>query len=398
MSRLTDTLILAAPLPSKGYAALTDGQRLFLRVTPDGGRYWRLKFVAAGGKESQASLGKYPEVSIEQARTLADAIREQAAKGRNPVREKRQAKEQADDIRALTFGRVAQEWLDHLSDRQERTRLKHQGEIDKLSKLHNLPLTEIKPSQVREILRAIEATGKAETAKRVGQTASNIFGFAAGAHDIVHNPARDRKGWLKPVKAEHHAGITDPAQLSLLVRMVYGFESLSKPTVNNALRLTLHTGARQGELCSMEWAEVNFDTATWLAQPKAKSKLKAPHVVPLSRQSLAILAAQKAHSGQGRYVFPHAVRDGRHMSTEAVGAALGALGYTSAEQTPHGFRTTAATLLREVLRYDSELVERQLSHKVGNAVAGAYDRSQRIAERRDMMQAWSDYLESMLAV
>src|ERR1700733_7848325 len=399
MSKLTDAIIMAAPLPSSGYKALTDGQRLFLRITPDGSRFWRLKYVAHG-KESQASLGKNPTVFIAQAR-LADAMRSEVSAGKNPIREKRDIKEAIQDAKSLTFGRVAQEWLAYATTPTgepwgDRTREKHTGENEKLKRVRGLPIVDVTSAQVMGIVQAIERSGKGETAKRVGQSASNVFSFAGARYQTGHNPAKDRKFWLRAVKPEHHGAITNPDELAVLVGLIDGgWGGVGSPTVNNAMRFLLRTFPRQGELCSMEWAEVDFKTCTWLAQPKAKSKLKAPHVVPLARQTVAILAAQKAISGGGRYVWPHATRDGRHMSTGTVAAALGTMGYTPDQHTAHGFRTTAATLLREALRYDSELVERQLSHKVGNAVAGAYDRSQRIDERRLMMQAWADYIEKL---
>ena len=397
---LTDSMVLSEPLPEKGYRALTDGRRLFLRITPEGARSWRLKYVV-GKKESQASLGKYPDVSIAQARALADEIRRQAANGKNPVRDKRDEREAIADAKALTFGVVAREWLEHATTSSgepwgARTKEKHAGEVEKLKSIHNLPLLDIKSDRVMTIVRAIEKT-QAETAKRVAQTAANIFSFANSRHHTGHNPAADRKYWLKAIKHTHHAALTDPAAVGVLISLIDTGWAGTSPTVSHAMQFLARTFPRQGELCSMEWSEVDFKTATWLAQPKAKSKLKAPHVVPLARQTLVVLKAQKAISGSGRYVWPHAVREGRHMSTGTVAAALGLMGYTPEQMTAHGFRTTAATLLREALRYDSELVERQLSHKVGNAVAGAYDRSQRIDERRTMMQAWADYLDSLKA-
>ena len=120
--------------------------------------------------------------------------------------------------------------------------------------------------------------------------------------------------------------------------------------------------------------------------------------MPLSRQAVAILTEQRTVSGDGKYVFPHVRRVNRHMSNGSMNAALARLFYTSTEQTPHGFRTTAATLLRDELKFDSELVERQLAHKSGDATAAAYDRSQRLTERRDMMQRYADYLEELKTV
>jgi hypothetical protein len=255
MTKLTDAIILAAQPPETGYKALTDGRRLFLRITPDGGLFWRLKYVIGAGKqakESQASLGKYPDVSIAQARHLADEIRAQAANGKNPVRDKRDEREAVADAKALTFGVVAREWLEHATTSSgepwgARTKEKHAGEVDKLKSLHGLPILDIKSDRIMTIVQAIEKT-KPETAKRVGQTAANVFSFANARHKTGHNPAADRKYWLRAVKHEHHAALTDPAAVGTLMGLIDGgWGGVGSVTVNNAMRFLARTFPRQGE-------------------------------------------------------------------------------------------------------------------------------------------------------
>jgi integrase len=395
------------------YRALSDGKRLFLRITPEGSTIWRLKYVIGGrgGKESQTSLGAYPEVSIETARELAEEVRGQAKLGRNPAKEKREAKEAVQDRAAVTFGRVGLEWLSHDDTLAARTKTKHAWLFEKLKKLHPVPVGEVKRSDVRTVLQAIEKVDdRRETAHRAGQVASKIFTYAMDHYEeiVKANPAAERKSWLKPKRSKrptgHLPGITDPEKLGMLLKMIDMFdETVSRPTVINALRFLARVFVRQEALCGAQWSEMHDlgdpQSAEWripAARMKGPIGQRRPFVVPLSRQAIEILESQRHAVGGSRYVFPHAVREGRGMSSGALKAALAALSYSPAEHTPHGFRTTAATLLREPpLKYDSDLVELALAHGQRNKVRGAYDRAERLPERREMMQRWADYLDDL---
>ena len=380
---------------------------MFLRITKDS-RTWRLKYNV-GGRESQTSLGAYPDVSIAVARELADEVRRQVKAGRNPAAEKRQVKSTEQAKASLTFGQVGTEWLAHDDTLAPRTKSKHAWLFQKLAKLHRMPIAEVQRSDVRTALQAIQAVdNRRETAHRAGQVAALIFAYGMDNYENVvkFNPALSRKSWLKPKQTAHRAGITDPAKVGSLMKIIDGENDIwNIPTVANALRFLARVFVRQDALCGAEWSEFhNLEDPTkaeWripARRMKGPIGQRRPFTVPLSRQAIEILEAQRKVSGEGRYVFPHAIRANRCMSAGALGARLGALFYESSEQTPHGFRTTAATLLREKpLAYDSDLVELALAHTQGNKVRGAYDRAERMDERREMLQAYADYLDKLKA-
>ncbi len=407
MSRLTDAMISETPAPAKGYRALTDGKRLFLRVDSRGGRSWRLKY-AVGGRESQTSLGAYPEVSIAVARDLAEAVREQAKLGKNPAASKRVERQVEQDKAALTFGQVGVEWLAHDDTLAPKTKSKHAWLFEKLRKLHPIPIAEVKRADVRTALQSIQAMdNRRETAHRAGQVAALIFAYGMDNYEdiVTANPAVSRKGWLKPKQPQHRAGITDPAKLSTLLRVIDMVDGIDrfKPTVMNALQFVARTFVRQDALCGAQWTELHHlddpAKAEWripACRMKGPIGQRRPFTVPLSRQAVEIIEAQRQLSGESKFVFPHAYRPNRCMSKGALNAALGAMGYAPTEHTPHGFRTTAATLLREKpLAFDSDLVELALAHAQGNKVRGAYDRAERMDERREMMQRYADYLDEL---
>ncbi|MGP8165634.1 MAG: tyrosine-type recombinase/integrase [Steroidobacteraceae bacterium] len=410
--KLTDAIIRETRAPKKGYRALTDGKRLFLRLDSRGRRSWRLKYVV-GGRESQTSLGAYPETSIAAARELAEAIREQAKIGKNPAAAKR-AQRQTEQAKAeVTFGQVGLEWLAHDDTLAPRTKTKHAWLFNKLRKLHPVPIAEVKRSDLRTVLQSIERMDdRRETAHRAGQVAALIFAHGMDNYeDIVkHNPAVSRKGWLKPKKSKrpggHLPGITDRDSVGHLMKIIDGHNDVwNMPTVTNALRFLARVFVRQDALCGAEWSEFyHLDDPTKAEWRIPARRMKGPigqrraFTVPLSRQAIEILDAQRQMSSEGRYVFPHASRPNRCMSTGALSARLGALFYEPSVHTPHGFRTTAATLLREKpLAYDSDLVELALAHSQSNKVRGAYDRAERMDERREMLQAYADYLDKLKA-
>lgn len=399
---LTDKIIRSAQVkPGKSFRTITDARGLHIRLSADGKRGWRLKY-RVNGSETMASLGSYPEVSIADARKAADKIRIAAADGENPAASRREKREEDRTAQALTFGRIGLEWLAHDDTLAERTRTKRRWLFDMLSSLHAKACTDIKRSDVRDALKVIERT-KRESAKRAGQIAAAIFNYGRDNYEdvIKDNPAAGRKGWLKPVKEAHHAGVITPKALGLLVGLADGgMFSDRLPTIANALRFLLRVPVRHGELIGAQWSEFQHldDTkaAEWripAERMKGKVGSRRAFVVPLSRQAVAILKEQHKVSGAGSYVFPDPGRTGRHMSNGALKALLWRMGYGPEEHTPHGTRTAFSTLARDALKADTDLVERCLAHSHGNAVRGAYDLSERFDERRGLMQKWANYLD-----
>jgi integrase len=199
---------------------------------------------------------------------------------------------------------------------------------------------------------------------------------------------------LKPVKPKSLPAITEPSTFGILLRVIDLYQGSA--SVANALKLAPYVFARPGELRQAEWSEIDFKAAEWKL-PAHKMKMRKPHVVPLSRQAMAVLKTQHAISGSGRYVFP-GPRTLRPLSDMSLTAALHNISpaFGREDQSVHGFRSTASTLLNE-LRFDSALIELQLAHVKSDKVAGIYDRSQRLGDRIKMMQAWADYLDTLRA-
>jgi integrase len=208
-----------------------------------------------------------------------------------------------------------------------------------------------------------------------------------------HDIAADLKDALAPVKSRNFASVTEPMRVGELLRAIGGYAG--QPITAMALKLAPLVFVRPGELRGAEWSEFDLDGAEWRI-PAARMKMGEQHIVPLSRQAVAILRELHALTGGGRFVFPSLLTAERPMSDNTINAALRRLGYASDEQTGHGFRSMASTLLNEQ-GFPPDVIELQLAHGERNRVRAAYNRAQRLEERRKMMQSWADYLGTLRA-
>lgn len=390
--KLTDKSIenTARP-PGRGVRKLGDGGGLFLMLKGTT-RRWRMK-ISIAGRETTLGFGNYPEVTIEQARLQARAARQQITAGKNPAAERRVEKLTAATIAANTFAKVGEEFL--LKDTHKKapkTKIKHRWLFESLRTLHSRPLAEITAPELLRTLMAIQAQGKREAAHRCAQFTARVYRFAINRYpEITQNPADNLRGELDSRVTVSHAAIVDPRKFGELMRFIDSDDYSSFASVRHGLQLLARTMLRPGELRQAVWTEIDFDKAEW-SLPAHRMKMKRPHLAALSTQSIAILKRQKALTGDSPLVFPSA-RPGRPMSDAAMNMALKQNLWPSSEHTPHGFRSSASTLLNEN-GFDSALVELQLSHAKRDKIASIYDRSQRVPERRVMMQAWSDLIDT----
>jgi len=391
---LSDTAVRNAKPKAKPFK-LYDLGGLFVFVTPSGGKHWRLKY-RHGGKEKLLTLGRYPEVSLKDAREKRDAARIQMAQGLDPGQHKRE--QRAAQVEEVTgsFEAVAREWIAKQGPTWSAghaqtltTRLAR----DVFPWLGARPIGAITALELLTCLRRIEERGAIETAHRVNQTCGQIFMYAIRSGRATHNPAANLRGALAPVEASHHASITEPKAVGGLLRAIEGYQG--HWVTRCALRLAPLVFVRPGELRQAEWAEFDLDAAEWRI-PAARMKMKVQHIVPLSTQALALLREMRPLTGKGRYVFPSARPAERPMSNNAVLAALRRLGYGKDEMTGHGFRSMASTLLNEQ-GWNRDAIERQLAHGERNQVRAAYNYAEYLPERRKMMQAWADYLDKLRA-
>lgn len=253
------------------------------------------------------------------------------------------------------------------------------------------PVKAITAQELLAALRRIEARGKHETAHRVRALAGLMLRFAVATGRADHDVAADLKDALAPVKTRNFASVTDPARVGELLRAIEGYDG--QPIIALALKLAPLVFVRPGELQGAEWSEFDLENEEWRI-PGSRMKMSELHIVPLARQSVAILRELRVLTGSVGFVFPSLLSLDRPMSENTINAALRRLGYGSDEQTGHGLRTMASTLLNEQ-GFSPDVIELQLAHRDRNKVRGTYNRAQRLAERRAMMQAWADYLDTL---
>ena len=254
------------------------------------------------------------------------------------------------------------------------------------------PLAEIKAPALLEVLRRIEDRGAIETAHRVAQNSGQIFRYAIATGRAERDISADLRGALTPWKPQHYPAITDPKEIAPLLRAIAAFTGTLP--VKCALKLAPMLLVRPGELRQAEWAEFDLDSATWNI-PAEKMKMRQAHLVPLPTQAVALLRELQPLTGRRRFVFP-GVRDHSHpMSENTVNMALRRMGYPKEVMTGHGCRAMARTVLDEVLGFRPDWIEHQLAHAVKDPNGRAYNRTAHLTQRREMMQAWADYLDKL---
>ena len=382
---------------------LFDGGGLYLELMPNGSRYWRLKYRYAG-KEKRLALGVFPEVTLADARSLRDSAREALRAGRDPGAERKATKVRAVLSAATTFEAIAREWLDtQRAKLAPSTFAKAEWMLvdNVFPWMGVLPINKIEAPEVLATLRRIEARGANETAHRTRERIAQVFRYAIATGRAKHNPVGDLLGALAPVVRTSRAAITDPGKIGELLRDIDGYTG--QFVTRCALKLAPLLFVRPGELRAMEWAELDLEAAEWRI-PAARMKMREEHVVPLAPQAVAVLRELHPLTGPdprrptriARYCFPSLRTGTECMSENTVNAALRRLGYDKTMMSGHGFRALASTRLNE-LGWAPDVIERQLAHAERNAVRAAYNRAQYMKERRQMMAAWADYLDTLKA-
>lgn len=393
---LTDTFVKnvkhsGAPAGDK----VTDGQGLHLLVKA-AGKYWRLSYRFLG-KQKTLALGVYPEVSLAQARQRRDQARKLLAEGTDPSVAKRADKVARKLAADNTFEAVAQAWLAKTKAlRAESTDAKVQGWLknDVLPAIGRLPIAEITPRDVLDLVRKVEKRGAIDSATRMKQLCGQIFRYAVAEGSAERDVTADLRGALAVRRTVHLAAITEPAKVGALLRAIHGYSG--HPVTVAALKLAPLLFVRPGELRHAEWSEIDFDSAEWRI-PGAKMKMGADHIVPLATQAVEVLTELQKLTGRARYVFPSVRTGARPMSENTINAALRGMGYSSDMHTAHGFRATARTILDEVLGERVDLIEHQLAHAVKDVNGRAYNRTAHLPARKEMMQRWANYLEQLRA-
>jgi len=390
--KLTDVGIRKAKPRTKTYK-MADGGGLFLQVQPNGSKYWRL-FYRFEGKQKLLALGVYPDVSLLLARERRDAARKLLAAGIDPSENRKAIKKAKLEGSENSFEVVAREWLAFYMKNKvasHREKVIRRFERFLFPWLGSKPIADITPPQVLEAVTRIEKLGSLETAHRTLQACGQVFRYAVQTGRAVRDVTVDLKGALPPTNTKYMATFTEPKEVAELLRAIDGFKGTF--TVQCALRIAPMLFVRPGELRMAKWKDIDLDAGEWRY---VVSKTKTDHLVSLPKQAVALLRELHPFSGYGEYVFQSGRDPKKAMSGAAINAALRRMGYdTKTQITGHGFRAMARTILHERLDIDPHIIEHQLAHRVPDALGQAYNRTKFIKQRKEMMQAWADYLDNL---
>lgn len=394
IDRLTDREVRNAK-PEDKAIKLSDGLGMYLEIAPAGAKYWRMKYRFAG-KEKRLALGVYPEVSLKEARRKRDEARKRLADGQDPS-ETRKAEKRARLLAAEnSFEAVAREWYGKQVHTWVKTHARdvlRRLEVNIFPPLGHRPIAEIDAPELLATIRKIEARGAYDLAHRVLAVCGQVFRYGVATGRCSRDVTGDLRGALTPHKKKHQAAVR-PEELPDLLRKIEAYDKDTGDTLTRlALQLMAATFVRTSELIGAKWEEFDLDAAVW-AIPPERMKMKTEHLVPLSRQALAILGAIKPIAGRSPFVFPGRNRD-KPISNNTMLFALYRMGYKG-KMTGHGFRAVASTIMNES-GFRPDVIERQLAHCERNEVRGAYNRAEYLPERRQLMQWWADYLDGVKA-
>lgn len=391
MPQLTEVKLRALK-PNGKIERFHDEKGLYLEISKAGGKYWRWKYKF-DGKEKRLSLGAWPDVTLKQARDLRESYRKLLGEGSDPGEYKKQARAADSGDDTTTFRSVAEEFVENQRNvwaESHTVTVEGRLRLDVYPHIGGQPIAEIGPRDVLALLRKIEDRRAFETASRVLGICSLIFRYGVAIGVVDSDPCRDLRGALVPYQKGQHAALTKPKEVGTLMLAIDDYKGSG--VVRAALAFSALTFCRPGEVRHAEWSEIDFEKAEWTI-PAEKMKMRVEHRVPLSRQAVDILRTIQPLTGQGTYVFP-GPRNGRPLSENGVNMAIRCMGYGKDQMTAHGFRAMASTLLNEI-GHRPDVIEAQLAHKGADKIRAVYNRAQYMEERRQLMQAWADYLDEL---
>lgn len=387
--------------PDRKQARFTDAGGLYLQVSPSGSKRWFYKY-RTDGKEKQLALGSYPAVGLTAARKARDVAKMQRAQGSDPIEARKLEKLKGGLDRGDSFQAVALDWhgkqvAGWSTGHAERTL--RQLERDLFPWLGQRPMASIEPMELLSVLQKVEERGALETADRALMLARQIWRYwLPTASNSQRDITEGLKSRLTPYHAKNFAAIVEPQRFGELLRAMHAYKG--GPLVRTALLLAPLLYQRPGNLRMMEWAELDLDAGLWtipsekMKRTRQEKENGEPHVVPMPVQAVDLLRELHSLTGHGRYVFPGQRNHDRPLSDNSVRSALYGLGFGT-EQSWHGFRASARTMLVDQLDLDPLAIEANLAHAVKDANGRSYNRTKYLAKRFDLVQQWADYLDKL---
>ena len=387
--------------PEKKRARLACSGGLYLEISPAGSKRWFWKY-RKDGKEARMALGSYPNVGPKKAREARDAAKLDKTDGRDPVQARKVEKQKTTRVGGDTFKAIALEWYGKQAPQWSEShagRMLRQLERDLFPWIGERPIAEIHAMELLAALHKVEERGALETADRALMLARQVWEYWLPMADVQQrNITEGLKARLTPYRGKHFAAILEPKRFGELMRAIQVYKG--GPIVRTALALAPLLYQRPGNLIMMEWAELNLDGAIWTIPSMKMKRLKKdkengdPHAVPMPTQAVALLRNIQPLTGHGRYVFPGERSHDRPASDNSVRSALYALGFGK-EQSWHGFRSSARTMMVDELNLDPLAIEANLAHAVKDANGRSYNRTQYLKQRFEQVQQWADYLDKL---
>ena len=367
---------------------LTDGNGLYLHITPAGGKLWKLDY-AIDGKRKTLSIGKYPHLSLVEAREAAENARKMKAQGIDPSQAKQQAKAERQAALLNTFEHIARDWHQNNISRwkpNHAQRIMRYLEKDVFPHIGSSPIQELRVAHIKQVLDAITARGVAETAEKIRQWINKIFNYALMLERVDGNPASALVGYIQPQTTEHMPALPREELTEFYRRLL---QVDAEPQNRLCLMLLVLCFPRNTEIRGGEWKEINWQTKTWTI-PASRMKRPREHLIPLSDWAMELLQELHQLTGKGQFMFPNRNTISGYISENTLGNILNRIGYKGIA-TPHGFRSLASSILNEQ-GFNPDAIERQLAYVEENKIRAAYNRAEYLAERTEMMQWYSDYL------
>ncbi|WNU97568.1 integrase arm-type DNA-binding domain-containing protein [Neisseria sp. DTU_2020_1000833_1_SI_GRL_NUU_006] len=391
---LNDRQIKAAkPSDTGKKAKLFDGGGLYLEVTPAGGKIFRLKY-RIDGKEKTFTIGKYPTISLVEARQAAENARRLLVSGQDPSEAKQQEKRERQAAALNTFEAIARRWhSDNLIRWKENhaARVLRYFETDVFPVIGEMPIQEIRVSDIKTVLDGVMTRGVNNTAEKIREWTGSIFDYAVMLEVVETNPAYSLRKYIPAKQTDHRPALPREELTEFFRRLIL---AEIEPQNRIALILNMLTFLRSTELRGGQWNEIDFDAAIWTVPAQRmkheKTAPKPPHAVPLADWTLELLAELKELTGNTPFLFPSRTKTDGFISDATISRIIERMGYKG-RVTPHGFRSLASSVLNEQ-GFNPDAIERQLAHIENNKIRAAYNRADYLNERKEFMQWYSDYL------
>jgi len=401
MARQTKPLTVKeinASQPKEKEYKLFDGGGLYLSITAKGQKWWRLKY-RFDGKDYLLSLGVYPTVTLQEARKQRVQLKEKIAKGVNPSAERKEKKEvvKIEQARSTnTFENITNDYLNKRNELNEayKVRLERAFKNDVFPFIGKVPIEDITPKNVIEIVKLVEKRGAVESAHRLFTQINKVFKYAVSNQLVDRNPCSemDKGEILKSHVRKNYPTITNPKEIKKLLIAIDEYSG--DYTTRMALTIAPYVFLRPFNIRHAEWSEIDFDEKLWRI-PANKMKIKKEHVIPLTDRIVEILKEMQLFSNDAKYIFHSLSSKSTPMSDATMNNALRRMGYSKEEIVTHSFRAMFSTIAHEKSQFKHEVIETQLAHSVGSDVSRAYNRAMYLDERKELMQWWSDYLDEV---